>query len=119
MNLQYLRDENLPVALRSYLLQQLPGQAVWVVGSPGAPEKGTPDTDILSWCEAHHFVLVTANRRSMPAHLKAHLASGRHVPGVLIVRPQANWTAVINDLILIASASVTDEFVDSIVYIPL
>jgi hypothetical protein len=40
----------------------------------------TLDPEILLWCEAHRFILVTNNRRSMPRHLADHLAMGCQNP---------------------------------------
>jgi len=80
---------------------------------------GTPDPEILLWCEANSFLLVTNNRRSMPVHLAEHLGQGRHVPGILTLRRRAVMSAVIEDLLLIAEASRPDDFQDQIFYVPL
>jgi hypothetical protein len=32
------------------------------------------------------FALATYNRASMPIHLRDHLAAGRHIPGVFVLR---------------------------------
>ena len=55
----------------------------------------------------------------MPVHLADHLASGKHMPGILVFRPKATIKAILDDLILIANLSETDELRDQIVHIPL
>jgi hypothetical protein len=86
-DLRYLLDENVDPVLWRALKRQAPEMAVWRVGAPGGPPKGMLDPDILLWCAANGFVLVTNNRKSMPVHLSEHLAAGRHVPGIFILNP--------------------------------
>lgn len=63
--------------------------------------------------------LVTNNRATMPVHLQAHLTQERHVPGIVQLPRRMNVGAILDDLLLIASASLPDEFQDQIVYLPL
>ncbi len=76
--MKYLLDENLAGLYRVQLKRQVPELTVWMIGDPGAPERGTKDPDILDWCSQYEFVLVTNNRASMPSHLADHLASGKY-----------------------------------------
>lgn len=118
MNLKSLLDENIDPLYCSQILQREPELVVWMVGDPGAPRKSTPDPDILIWCEARDFVLVTNNRHSMPIHLADHLAMGRRVPGILILNPKMTIGETIDELILLARASLEHEFDDRITYLP-
>ena len=115
----YLLDEHVPPAYRTQLLHHDPSLTVWMIGDAGAPVRGTPDPEILKWCEQNHFILVTNNRRSMPRHLADHLAEGRSIPSVITIDLNAPMRVVLEDLILIAGASREDEFLNRIVYIPL
>lgn len=119
MAIRYLLDENLARQWRAQLLRRLPSLTVWMVGDPSAPEMGTLDPEILLWCEAHGFILVTNNRRSMPRHLADHLAAGRRIPGILVLRKNAAMGQVIEDLILIAEVAGDDDYQDVISYVPL
>lgn len=85
---QYLLDENIGESLRKGLHAQYPDIVVWRIGDPAAPPIGTPDPDILLWCEANGFTLVTNNRGSMPGHLRVHLEAGRHFPGMFTLNPK-------------------------------
>lgn len=89
-----------------------------MVGDVGVPPKGTLDPEILCWCEKHDFVLVTNNRRSMPIHLKEHLAEERPIPGIFAIRFHADIGRVIKALIEIAGASFENEYQDRIEHIP-
>ena len=115
----YLLDEHIEPTLRTQLIRHEPDMTVWIIGDPGAPPRGTPDPEILSWCEVHGFLLVTRNRASMPDHLKAHLEMGHHVPGILTLHPDMTMGETIAELQLIWGASNPHEFRDLIVYLPL
>lgn len=117
--LRFLLDENMPHAVRDQLLLRQPEMQVDAVGDVGAPALGTSDPDILVWLEANGAVLVSRNRRTMPLHLRDHLAAGNHVPGILLIRRRYAWGQVIDDLYLIWDASSPDEYRDRIEYLPL
>ena len=116
--LRYLLDENVDSLYASELIRRDPALVVWRVGAPGAPPKGTSDPDILIWCEAHRFVLVTNNRKSMPAHLYDHLAAGRHIAGIIALNPVMSVGDTLDDLWLIATAADEAEYFDRIAYLP-
>jgi hypothetical protein len=116
---RYLIDENLPPSYQIQLLRRKPSLTVWMIGDPGTPPKGTLDPEILLWCEANQFILVTNNRRSMPVHLADHLGQNRHIPGILVLRAKAGLGNFLEDLILIAEVDEQEEFRDRIIYIPL
>ena len=115
----YLLDEHIPPAYRTQLLHHEPSLTVWMIGDEGAPPRGTPDPEILNWCEKNDFILVTNNRKSMPRHLANHLTAGRSIPGVFTIDLNVAMRVILEDLILIAGASHEDEFLNRIVYIPL
>jgi len=117
--IRYLLDENVDPALRTQLIRHEPDLVVWRIGDPGAPPYGTPDPEILMWCEANGFILVTSNRRSLPVHLQAHLATGHHVPGILVLNPNMSMGATIDELRLIWGASEAEEYQDLLLYLPL
>jgi hypothetical protein len=117
--MHFLMDENVPHAIRTQLLRMLPDTAIWQVGAAGAPPLGTLDPAILIWCEAHNFVLVANNRRSMPAHLADHLGAGRHVPGILTIDLTETVSTLTEELRDIVELSMPEEYVDRIEYVPL
>jgi len=116
--LRYLLDENVDPLFANELIQRDPAPVVWRIGAPGTPPKGTPDPDLLIWCEVHGFVLVTNNRRSMPAHLQDHLSAGRHIPGIVALNPVMSVGDTLDDLWLIATAGDEADYRDRIAYLP-
>lgn len=115
----FLIDENLPPALAMQMRQREPYIQVLAIGQPGAPVKGTADRPLLRWVEENGYLLVTNNRSSMPGHLRDHLTTGRHVPGILITPFALDIGLVVEELLLIWGASLPDEYQDRIVYMPI
>jgi hypothetical protein len=118
MSIRYLLDENVDPIYRHELLRREPTLTIWLVVAPGTPPRGTPDPAILRWCEAHGFLLVTNNRKSMPMHLRDHLATHGHIPGILALNPKMGIGETIEELWLIWSASEGQEYQDQIAYLP-
>lgn len=118
-DINYLLDENVDHALYIGLLRHASELTVWRVGMLGAPAKGTLDPDILLWCEANSFILVTNNRKSMPVHLRQHLAEERHMPGILILTEKMSIGETIEELLLIWTASSQLEYQDRIIHLPI
>jgi hypothetical protein len=113
----FLLDEHITPVIQAQLLAREPTIRIAVIGEPGAPRRGTLDPVLLRWIEQNNYLLVTANRKSMPVHLRDHLVAGHHVPGILILRRQWNLGRVLDELQLIWAASSPDEFRDQIVYL--
>lgn len=112
-------DENVNPLYSKELRRLAPDLVVWAVGEPDAPPKSTLDPEILIWCEVNNFVLVTNNRASMPIHLADHLAQGRHVPGIFILKPSMSIGETLDELILVAGGSFEAEYRDQIVHLPI
>lgn len=119
MQIKYLMDENLDPIYQIQLRRQEPNLMVWAIGDPSTPPKGTLDPEILLWCEKYGFILVTNNRSSMPVHLIDHLAQGQHVPGIFQLSPSMSVGETIEELMLVALASLEGEYADRISYLPL
>jgi hypothetical protein len=117
--IRYLLDEHVDPRLRRALKQLAPDLVVWRVGEPGVPALGTLDPEILLWCEARQFSLVTNNRKSMPVHLQAHLAAGRHVPGIFTLNVNMTMGETADELVMIGCACEAEEYLDQLNYLPL
>ena len=116
---RYLLDEHIPPIYGTQLLYHEPALRVLRIRDEGAPERSTPDPEILKWCEQNNFSLITNNRKSMPQHLADHLSAGHHIPGIFTINLDASIGLIIEQLILIAGASHEDEYIDQIAFIPL
>ena len=119
MSLEYLIDENVDPLYPTQLRLKQPELNVLVIGEPLTPPKGTKDPEILCWCEEYDFILVTNNRRSMPRHINEHLEKNKHIPGIFILNPQLTIGQNIEELLLIAEISFSNEYIDKIIHLPL
>ena len=119
MKPRFLLDEHVDQAIQRQLLRLDPQIDILTVGGFDAPPQGTLDPDILIWIEERDYILVTANRSSMPVHLGDYLAEDRHIPGILWIRPSSSIGDIVNALYLIWYASTADEFQDRTFFIPL
>jgi hypothetical protein len=115
----YLLDEHMPLALIECLSLDYPTLRVFRIHDGTAPPNGTPDPQLLAWCEEHECGLVTINRRSMPEHLADHLRAGRHVPGIFTVTKPMTIKELAYELAVIAACSFPGEHTDQFRYLPI
>jgi hypothetical protein len=121
MPLSYLIDEDLRGPLWRYVLRYNargvePIDAARVGDFDDLP-LGTPDPEILRWCEVHQRVLVSHDRSTTPVHLAAHVSAGGHCPGIFLVR-DVPLAEVVAFLAAAAYASEPGEWRDRYFYIP-
>lgn len=113
MSFRFLMDENLKPLYKTQLRLKKPDIVVQKVGDPGCSPKGTRDPEILCWCEENGFILVTDNRTSMPPHLRAHLAQGRHIPGIIVLKRHMKIGEILEELLFIAEDHLVSDYKDS------
>src|SRR5690349_21196121 len=93
MALRYLLDENLrgPLwhAIQQHNAAGIDALDCLCVGHPPAPPLGTPDPDLLLWCEVQGRVLISLDKNIIGAHVAAHWQAGHHVAGLFLVT--GNW----------------------------
>jgi Domain of unknown function (DUF5615) len=66
MKVRFLLDENMSPGVISGVLRYNPAIDILRIGDLGAPPLGTPDPDILTFCEAEQRLLITDTRSTMP-----------------------------------------------------
>lgn len=110
-------DEHIPGAVVRGVRRRESSVQIFVIGQANAPNKHTDDPDLLLWIEERGCLLVTNNRSSMPDHLREHLATGHHIPGILVVPRRLSLGNLIEKLLLIWGASFPGEYQDQIVYL--
>jgi len=115
---RFLIDECVPTALMRGLQRRLPDVSVLQVGKPQAPAKGSDDVDLLKFCERERWLLVTADRATIPDHVGAHVRGGRHTWGVLVVGSQMSLGQVLDELSLVYEASEDADWIDVLYYLP-
>ena len=119
MKPRFLLDEHINRAIQRQLCRLDSQIEVLAIGDPEAPPSGTLDPEILVWLESHGYLLVTANRSTMPGHFVAHLEMGHHIPGIVWLRPGTRLGRIIEELYLIWVASTATEYQDALLFMPL
>jgi hypothetical protein len=118
-SVRFLWDENVPLELADYLASQEPSIEILVPGqNKEAPPKGTSDPDVLRFAKAERLALVTLDKSTMPVHVGNHFSAGGHTWGLFILRPGYPLKRYANDLILVWSASESENWQDRIEYLP-
>jgi hypothetical protein len=116
---RFLLDECLPSSLFRGLKRHYPQITVFQIGLESAPEKGILDPELLKYCEREGLLLVSADRSTLPDHIRQHHENGDHTWGVLIVGPDESLARTIEDLAIIHDASEDAEWRDVLYYLPL
>jgi hypothetical protein len=115
---KFLGDEHIRHSLADAVWHREPVMEFLFVGQAGAPPLSTPDPELLVFAETHKYSLLSSDKKTMPEHVTAHLGAGRHTWGVFLIRPGTNWAALIDDLILIWSASTAEDWQDRLERLP-
>ena len=114
---RFLADNDLDEHIRQGLLRREP-----VIDFPSVREfslADSPDPDILEFGAEHGLIIVSHDVNTMPAHAQLRVDSGRTMAGLVMVHQRSATRTVIDDLLLIWSASDQEEWRGEIVFLPL
>jgi Domain of unknown function (DUF5615) len=79
---------------------------------------GVSDSDVLRISADSGRILVSHDRKTMPAHF-ARFVQDRSSPGLIVVDQKLDIAAALEDLLLIWAATDTEEWRDQIGFLPL
>ena len=117
--IRFLFDEDTDPDLIDALWRREPALDALRVDWPEAPPAGTLDPELLITAESLGRMLVSNDKNTMPGHLAAHFAAGRRTHGVALLLQGFPWSAYIEDLLILWSASEAEEWIDATIYLPL
>jgi uncharacterized protein (DUF433 family) len=66
------------------------------LGDPADLALGATDAQVLAWAEHGRRILVSGYRKTLLNHFAAHLAAGRHSPGLFLLRPSASLPDIVD-----------------------
>jgi len=78
-----------------------------------------PDAEILAYADRHGFIVVSHDVNTMPAEAYARLSAGKTIAGLLMVQQTHPVGAIIENLIVIWSASEAEEWQNQVCFLPL
>ena len=111
MKVRFLSDANLNQHILRGVLRQVP--EIDFKTAHEANLHGLPDAKVLAIAASEGRILVTQDRRTMPADFGQFIETNNS-PGVLIIPQKRPTRQAIEALILVWMASEDDEYVDSI-----
>jgi hypothetical protein len=114
---RFLADASLHHAIVTGCLRR--ESKVDFVSARTAKLQGMSDRDVLTLAAAQGRILVTHDFRTLPRHFAEFLATGATSSGVFLVKQQTPLAPVIDDLLLIWTASMPEDWKKRIVAIPL
>ena len=77
------------------------------------------DAEVLAYAAEHQLIVVSHDVNTRPANAYTHIRAGTPVAGVLMVKQSDPVGMVIDDLILIWSASEAEEWQNVVGFLPL
>ena len=86
--------------------------------APDAALDGLSDPEVLRVSADSGRILVSQDRRTMPAHF-ARFVTTAQSPGVILLRDGISISNAIEELVLIWNASEPEEWMDRLLWIPL
>jgi hypothetical protein len=116
MKVRFQADADLKHAIVSATLRREP--TIDFRSAPSADLAGRDDMEVLAIAAKEGRVLVSHDSRTMPGHF-AEFISNRTSTGVVIASQRLGIAVVVEELLLIWSASDADEWVNRITHLPL
>lgn len=116
MKIRFQADADLNEDIVSGVLRREPGIDFQSAGE--ASFFALDDLSVLTRAALDHRVLVTHDRRTMPAHFARFITTNAS-PGLLIVSQSLDIRNAIDELVLIWAASEAEEWINVICTIPL
>ncbi len=114
--LRFAADEGFRAAIVDGLRRRNPGIDIVTVQERGL--RTAPDPDILEWAASEGRVLLTHDTRTMRGIAYQRVIDGQRMPGVFLV----HWTypagSTIDELELLAGASLDGEWENQVRYLP-
>lgn len=77
------------------------------------------DSELLAWANQAERIIVTHDRRTMPAHAARRMNEAKRVFGVFVVSRRLQIVDVINDLEIMVMCSDEHEWENVVRYLPL
>ena len=114
--LKLLIDQDLDHDILRGLFQRIPNLDAVTAFEIGLSK--APDPDLLSWADEAERIIVTHDRKTMPAHAARRMNEAKRVFGVFVVPRRLQIVDVINDLEIMVICSDEHEWVNVVRYLP-
>lgn len=79
---------------------------------------GKSDPEVLRWTTKQRRILLTHDAQTIPEFVYDRINLGESVSGVFIIKQEAVFSKVIEDIIIVLECSVYEEWESQIYYLP-
>jgi hypothetical protein len=114
---RYLADHDLNEQIVTGVLRREPSIEFLHVRDIGPPDR--PDADVLEWAAARGYVVVSHDVNTMAAAAYERLGRGAEMTGLIMVPQLDPIGPIIDDMILIATATEAEEWSGAVAFLPL
>ena len=114
---RFLADHDLNQHIVTGIRRREPAIECICVRDIGMHERA--DADVLTYAAAHQLIIVSHDVNTMPAAAFSRIRNGIFVAGLLMVKQSEPVGTVIDDLVLIWSASEAEEWHNQVSFLPL
>ena len=114
--LSLLIDQDLDHDILRVLIRRIPQIDVLTAFEIGMSE--ATDPELLTWAAQEGRIIVTHDRKTMPAHATDLMRQGKDIVGLFVVPRNMPIHQAIEDLELMITCSENDEWVNLIRYLP-
>ncbi len=115
--IRLLVDQNFNGHILDGLTRRDPGLDFLHVRNEGLA--AAPDPVLLEWAATQDRVLLTHDRRTIPAFAYSRVAAGQRMPGVFLVSDEMPIGQAIDEVLLAVYCLAPDECKDIVKYFPL
>jgi hypothetical protein len=113
----FLTDEDFDNDVLRGLLRRLP--ELDIVRVQDVDLSGASDPVILDWAERENRIVLTHDASTMPAHAYERLDAGLRLSGVCVVPKSLPIGQAIDEILLLAQCSLTEDWEGLVRYLPL
>lgn len=117
MTIKFLVDENFSHKTLAGIKRRDPD--IDVVSVQDVDLRENSDPDVLEWAAQEGRIVVTHDVSTLAVFAFDRVADGRPMPGVIEIPETVPMSVIIDELVLIAGASDSDEWKDTVRYLPL
>lgn len=115
--LRLLFDQNFDKDVLRGLQRRIAGLDALTAYDAGLSEADDPS--LLAWAAAENRIVVTHDRKTMPAHAGDRMNAGDRVAGVFVFSTNLPIQTIINELELLIVCSAMDDWENRVVNLPL
>jgi predicted nuclease of predicted toxin-antitoxin system len=116
VTIRFLADEDLHAGIIEGLRAREPVIDILDAKTPGL--RGRKDPVLLDLAFRQNRILITHDRNTMTRFCKERTAAGKSNPGIIIVPQMSGIGEIIEEVLLLWTASHTEEWRNQIVYLP-